>query len=624
VSNGRRIPDELLEEIKAKSDIVDVVEQYVTLSKKTGANFFGLCPFHSEDTPSFSVSPGKQIFYCFGCHTGGDVINFIREIEKVPYRRALEILAERAGVRLPANEDPKQQERYRQRDRLFAANTEAARYFYHALNGAAGAGARAYLKERGISRATAVRFGLGYAPDEWTGLLDHLSAKGFSDGEIEKSGLFRLNRSNNRYDLFRDRLMFPIIDQMGHIVAFGGRIMGEGMPKYINSPETQIYTKGQVLYGLNLAKKSKAGHLLLVEGYMDTISLHQAGVDCAVAVLGTALTEAQVRLMRRYTNEVIVGFDSDRAGQAATERSFELLNKQEFKVKVLMVPDGMDPDDYIRANGEERFRAVLNESKSLLDYKFHMAQERNTVQGTLDPVGYQEEICHILLTIDNAIIYELYLAQAAQTLGTLVDAVRREVDRLRRKSSAAPTYHATRSIPPPQPPPFENLPEPPDEPDELMEPDRRESYVNRNEAHLLVLLSRNPDAGPPDSLPDYRMFTDSNPDGFPARALERFREKELTTSGLLNLADEFFGGEIALRDQLAGILVRLPDRATDDHETKDIKRLSAEIHLDFIRGRRDQLATKLDREGSTAEDQQNWREELARLNKLYNELRGKQ
>ncbi|HHX38137.1 MAG TPA: DNA primase, partial [Clostridiaceae bacterium] len=336
MANFRHIPADILEEIKIKNDIVEVVEQYVNLTKKTGANYFGLCPFHNEKTPSFSVSPSKQLFYCFGCHKGGNVINFIQEIEKVPYGQAARILAERSQVRLPESGDEEQRQRDHLRQRIVMANTEAARHFYLNLRSAKGNEAVQYLKDRGISGRTIVSFGLGYATAGWQDLYDHLIDEGYTEDELRLTGLFRENKHGNLYDLFRERLMFPIIDTMGRIVAFGGRILDDSHPKYINSPETPVYHKGQILYGLNVAKRTQAKAFVLVEGYMDVLALHQAGFDQTVGVLGTALTQSQVRLLRRYRDRVIVGFDADEAGQQAVSRSFELLEQSNFHISVLV------------------------------------------------------------------------------------------------------------------------------------------------------------------------------------------------------------------------------------------------------------------------------------------------
>ena len=281
------IPEQIVEEIRARNEIVSVVEQYVRLEKRSGANFFGLCPFHREDTPSFSVSPGKQIFYCFGCHKGGNVVNFIMEIEKCSYPESLRLLAERAGIEIPAADDEQERQRSELLASLYAIMLEAARYYYKVLQGPDGADARAYLTKRGILESTRRKFGLGCASGEWDGLYRHMQSKGFANADLLlKSGLFRKGRNDGFYDLFRGRLMFPIFDVLGRVVAFGGRVLDDSQPKYINSPETPLYTKGRHLYALNIAKSSRDKHLVIVEGYMDALSMHQAGIDCAVAALG--------------------------------------------------------------------------------------------------------------------------------------------------------------------------------------------------------------------------------------------------------------------------------------------------------------------------------------------------
>lgn len=609
---GGLIPEHIVEEIKAKNDIVEVVEQYVALPKKTGSNFFGLCPFHSEKTPSFSVVPGKQIFHCFGCNKGGDVINFIREIEHLSYREALEFLADRAGIKLPEEEDPNVQQRRKLRARVIAANNEAARYFYRALQSAEGKAARDYLVRRGVSLATAMNFGLGYAPDSWDGLLKHLQQKGFSQTEIEASGLFKRNRNGGLYDMFRGRLMFPIFVMQNKILAFGGRVLDDSLPKYINSPETTVYTKGQVLYGIDSAKKSKADNIVLVEGYMDVIAMYQAGVENVVAVLGTALTEQQVNLLSKFTDEIILGFDSDSAGEQAAARSFELLERKNIKVRVLVIPDGKDPDEYIRANGAERFKAVLADAMPLLDYRFYRARIESTVDDRLDPIGFQEKACQILLEINNTIVYELYLSKVAQTLGTLVDAVRQEVERQRRRRK--PSSFAQR----PRQPQIKSE----REEDEVGEKAELPSTtLELNEAKLIVLLARNP--GVKVERLDYRLFTDNNRTGFPARVITLFEAKELTVSKLFLLADRYRSPQGPLRELFAKILVNMQDHVESDKEAKDIAHLMRAVELEFLRRHRDQLALLLDKGEGSAEEQKLWREQLAKINEQYKKLRSK-
>lgn len=435
---NRTIPDELVEEVKSRNDIVSVVGQYVRLDKRSSANLFGLCPFHNEDTPSFSVSPSKQIFYCFGCHKGGNVITFIREIEKCTWPQALKILADRVGIQLPEPDDAAYRERLERNATLQKIYLEAARYYYHSLQSPAGAVARRYLKDRAIADSTARKFGLGFAPDEWDGLLMHLRRQGLDDPQlISQSGLFKRGKSDGYYDLFRNRLMFPIFDAMGKIIAFGGRVLDDSQPKYLNSPETPLYTKGRHLYGLNLAKSSSDKRLVLVEGYMDALAMHQAGIDNAVAALGTAMTEAQANLIRKYTDQVIVGFDADAAGQNAALRSLDILTSRGLKVTVLRVPDGKDPDEFIRKHGPERFKVLVDQALPLLDFKLDVARRSCAVHGELDVLAFQDQACSILAREDNAIVRELYAGKVSEWLHASADSVVREIERRREGSEAS-------------------------------------------------------------------------------------------------------------------------------------------------------------------------------------------
>ena len=435
---GFRIPEQVIEEIKASSELVSVVEQYVRLGKKTGSNFFGLCPFHSEDTPSFSVAPAKQIFYCFGCHKGGDVIRFIMEIEKCSYLDAIRMLAERASISLPEPDDEAYRIRSEQNKVLQQINLEAARFYYQNLVGDHGSEARAYLSNRGISTATARRFGLGCALPEWDGLLHHIKNKGLGDDVslLLKSGLFRQGKSGGLYDLFRQRLMFPILDVMNRVIAFGGRVYDDSVPKYINSPETPLYTKGRHLYGLNLAKNSKSDKLIMVEGYMDAIALYQGGIDNVVAALGTALTDQQAMLLQKYISQVILAFDADTAGQTAALRSLEILQQKGIKVTVLQVPEEKDPDDFIRLHGPERFKGLIDRSLPLLDFKLQSARTAHTQKGVLDILAYQDEACQVLAGEENAIVRELYAGRLAEELKAMPETVLREVERRRTQPKA--------------------------------------------------------------------------------------------------------------------------------------------------------------------------------------------
>lgn len=425
------IPEQVVEEIKNRNEIVSVVEQYVTLDRKSSANFFGLCPFHKEDTPSFSVSPSKQIFYCFGCHKGGNVIQFIREIERISYPEALRFLADRAKITIPESDDEQWKQKTERNKRVQEMLLEAARWYYRTLIGEKGGPGRDYLNRRQIQSATAKKFGLGYAPDEWDSLLRHLRTLKFSEEELVECGLFKRTKQGSLIDLFRHRLIFPIFDVLGRVVAFGGRVIDDSMPKYINSPETSVYTKGRHLYAMNLARKSREGRLIVVEGYLDAIAMHQAGVDNAVASLGTALTEQQAMLLRKYTETVIIGFDADAAGQQAALRGLDILSSRDLTVSVLQVPDGKDPDEYIRRHGPERFHALIDKALPLLDYKLLSARRRFESEKGLDLLAYQDEACDILAREENAIVRELYAEKLAEMLKASQESVMSEIARRR-------------------------------------------------------------------------------------------------------------------------------------------------------------------------------------------------
>ena len=434
MSTGRGgIPNEVVEEIISRSDIASVVGQYVQFTKNSGNNLFGLCPFHSEDTPSFSVSTNKQMFYCFGCHKGGDVVTFIKEIEHLSYVEALKFLAEKAGVTIPEPDDANYRKEEQLRKRLKEALLEAARYYYKNFKSEKGEAARAYLKKRAIAPATATKFGLGYAPDEWSGLYDHLVSKGFSQYEIQKSGLFVTTKNNKTIDLFRGRLMFPIFNAMGELIAFGGRIIGDGNPKYVNSPETPVYSKQRNLYALNFAKQSKMKQIIVVEGYMDVISMHQAGVTNAVASLGTALTERQLDLLERYCEEVVLFYDSDKAGQNAAVRGLKMLMERKKKhtgmttrVRVAKVPNGKDPDEFIREYGKDEFAKVVESAVSVLDYLVDSAYLQSHESGEFDPIKFQQLISTYLSWEDNLILRERAAYKAAQILGVSSQSVMSE------------------------------------------------------------------------------------------------------------------------------------------------------------------------------------------------------
>lgn len=423
-------PPAFLDELVARNPIEDVVGQYVNL-KRSGSNLFGLCPFHGEKTPSFSVAPDKGIYYCFGCHKGGSVINFEMEIEGLSYPDAVRALAKRVGMEVP--EDEQYQSRYRQQERLWALHKEAARFYHSQLYAPIGANALQYAAGRGMSKAILTKFGIGYAPDSWSSLVDWLRGKGYTDQELRDSGLVTVSRKNgNLFDRFRDRLMFPIIDVRGNVIGFGGRIMNsqdKSAAKYLNSPETLIFNKRKNLFALNLAKKSKLGYLILVEGYMDAISLHQYGFDCAVASLGTALTEDGANLLSRYTEQVVLIYDGDEAGQNATKRAIPILEKAGLQVKVLRMRDAKDPDEFLKKFGADRFKLLLEESSNRVEYQLNAILKKYDLRDDDQKVKYLQESANLLSTLNSSVQREVYGNRVAEAAGISADAMKLEISR---------------------------------------------------------------------------------------------------------------------------------------------------------------------------------------------------
>ena len=420
------LPDSFMDDLVSRTDIMELVSGYVRLTKRSGANMFGLCPFHSEKTPSFSVSSEKQMYYCFGCGKGGGAVNFVMEIENVPFRDAVEILARRAGLTVP--EDGAPDEIAGKRKRMLELNREAARHFYEMLMSPAGETARDYLVKRGIPKATATRFGIGAAPDAWGLLLEAMGKKGFSRQELIEAGLARSSKKEGgAYDVFRNRLMFPVIDVRGNVIGFSGRILGDGEPKYLNSPDTLVFSKSRNLFALNFAKKNKSGMLILVEGNIDVVALHQRGFDCAVASLGTALTAEQSRLMSRFTEKAVIAYDSDEAGRKAALRAIPLLEKTGMSVKVMDMGDSKDPDEYLQKHGANSFRLLLERSENHIEYR--LITIRNKYDLTIDDgrLAYLADATELLSTLDSKPEREIYGAQVARAADVSAEAVQSEV-----------------------------------------------------------------------------------------------------------------------------------------------------------------------------------------------------
>ena len=422
-------PASFIDELVARNPIEDVVGQYVSL-RRSGANLFGLCPFHGEKTASFSVAPDKGIYYCFGCHKGGSVINFQMEVEGLSYPDAVRALAKRAGMTVP--EDEEYQSRYQAQERLWALHKEAARFFHSQLYAPTGKQALEYALGRGMSRSILTTFGVGYAPDSWDSMVKAMRAKGYTDQELIDSGLVTKSQKNgNLLDRFRDRLMFPIIDVRGNVIAFGGRIIkkDDNAAKYLNSPETLIFNKRKNLFGLNLAKKSKEGSLILVEGNVDVVALHQFGFDNAVASLGTSLTEEQAALMTRYADQIILIYDGDKAGQNATQRAIPILEKAGLQVKVLQIKDAKDPDEFLHKFGADKFKLLLEGSSNRVEYQLNAIAKKYDIREDDQKVKFLQESADLIASLSSAVQREVYGARVAEAAKISADAMKLEINK---------------------------------------------------------------------------------------------------------------------------------------------------------------------------------------------------
>lgn len=423
------LPASFIDELVARNPIEDVVGQYVHL-KRSGANLFGLCPFHGEKTASFSVSPDKGICYCFGCHKGGGVINFMMEIEGLSYPDAVRSLAKRAGMQVP--EDEQYESRYRAQERLWALHKEAARFFHSQLYAPQGQAALNYALGRGMSKGILTTFGVGYAPDTWDTLVKAMLAKGYTRQELIDSGLVTVSQKNgNLLDRFRDRLMFPIIDVRGNVIAFGGRTLknDKETAKYLNSPESLIFNKRKNLFGLNLAKKSKENSLILVEGNIDVVALHQYGFDNAVASLGTSLTEEQAALITRYAEQVILLYDGDAAGQNAAQRAIPILEKAGLQVRVLQMRDAKDPDEFLKKFGADKFKLLLQECANRVEYQLNAIRSKYDLRTDDQKIRYVQEAAELICTLDSSVKREVYGGRVAESAGITPEAMKMEVDK---------------------------------------------------------------------------------------------------------------------------------------------------------------------------------------------------
>lgn len=421
--------EDYLQELIDKNDIVDYISKNVRL-KRAGSTYKGLCPFHKEKTPSFSVSPDKQLFYCFGCGKGGTVINYVMQQENLDFVEAVKLLAEKCGMDLPEDDRRTNENNLKKRQTIYKINSVSGRFFYDKLFEPCGAAARDYIKRRQMAQSTVNRFGLGYAP-EGNVLLKYLREQGFTDDEIVESGVVGRSENGDIYDRFRNRLMFPIIDIRKNIIGFGGRVLDDSKPKYLNSPETEAFNKSYNLFGLNLSKNSAEDYLILVEGYMDVIQLHQHGINTAIATLGTALTPEQARIIKRHKSEVIIAYDSDEAGQKATHRAIELLNDEGLRVRVLTMTGSKDPDEYIKTNGVGAFRKLIVDSQEQIEYKIMKLKSRYNLDDIAQKSEYVNLAAKEFITIKSPVEQELYVKKISAETGVSAESIFAEMSRLR-------------------------------------------------------------------------------------------------------------------------------------------------------------------------------------------------
>ena len=424
------ISDSFINDLKLRTDINDVISTYVTL-KRRGRTYVGLCPFHNEKTASFTVYPETQSFYCFGCGAGGDAVGFIRKIENLDYVDAVKLLAGRVGLQMP--EEGYDDSMAKRRKAILSINREAARFYHSYMMSDEGKVGLDYFLRRGLSPKTIKKFGLGYAPDKWDELYKHLRSKGFKDYDIEAAWLIRKGQKGNYYDLFRNRVMTPIIDVRGNVIAFGGRVLDDSKPKYINTGDTLVYKKTNELFALNLAKDSGSDRLILCEGYMDVISMHQAGFTNAVAGCGTALTNEQVRLISRYAAEVVLAYDADEAGQKALNKAIDLFSQTDVKVKIPAFSGGKDPDEIIKNKGKEQFAAMLDGASNEIEFSILRSKSKynlNTTQGKIDFLGE----CVKILSNVTPIEQDLYVSRLAEELGVEKNSIRLQLDSYKKRS----------------------------------------------------------------------------------------------------------------------------------------------------------------------------------------------
>ena len=579
-----RLSDEFISEIKYRNDLGELAASYMQL-KRRGRNLVGLCPFHGEKTPSFNIYTENGSFYCFGCGTGGDIITFVMKIENLDYMEAVKFLAERAGMTMP--EDDYDDSMGKLRTRIYEANREAARFFYGKLMSKEGAEGLRYLRSRGLADSTIRHFGLGFAPDERFSLGNHLRSRGFSEAEMIAANLVFKSRSGNSVlDRFYNRVMFPIIDVRGNVIAFGGRIMSDQKPKYLNTSDTPVFNKSANLFSLNNAKNSKSDSLILCEGYMDVISLNQAGFTNAVATLGTALTSDQASLMKRYCKEVILCYDADEAGQKATARAINILRGVGLPVRVISIPDGKDPDEFIRRHGDKghaAFQNVLDSSGNDMDYRLQKLKtnfDMDSPQGKLD---YLNEGVKLLCELDNPMERELYASKLSDDTGVSRDSILEQVKiGLRRKEKSRDKQR------------FSKMQRDLSGRDDKVNPQRADNLrVTTAEENLITYLVRNPDkltyihekVSPDDFSTDfnrklYAYFSDKilkNQDPMTTVTADFSSQESSKIFFIVNARENFANTPQAL-DEYIGIILKEKAKPSES----EIKNSSSDEFADFF------------------------------------------
>ncbi|MGE5473125.1 MAG: DNA primase [Ignavibacteriales bacterium] len=573
--------EELLDEIKNANDIVDVVSEYVKL-KKSGKNYFGLCPFHAEKSPSFSVSSEKQIYFCFGCGAGGNVLHFISKIENLEFTEAVKLLAERAKIHIDEASDSRfQPETAKLKEEIYEINKEAARYFYTKLFEKESEIARNYIKSRGISPETIKKFGLGFSSLKDRELTDFLLEKGFRKEVVSVSGLSYIDNQNRLHDRFRGRIIFPIFDVRDRIIGFGGRILDNSQPKYLNSPETVVFNKRRNLYCLNLAKKSQEKKVIVVEGYMDAISLYQNGIDNVAATLGTALAPEQGRLLRKYFEEIVISYDSDAAGQAAAIRGLDLLSDMEIAVRVMKIDEGKDPDEFIRKKGAKYFRSSVDSAKSLAEFKIELLKKQYDLNDTKGKIEFLNKMAGVLAKVQNNIERDAYIKNISKDTGISQEPIYAEIDRIlygHSKRMRAPKVQALTQI-------------------QSVKKDDGLTKVEQAEKMLIALLSNN-------SIEAYQYIKDKiKPEGFSSDLLGKIalkiykmyeQGKEVMHSDILSIIENE-----EERNAYSGIIQK-------DYDFEDSHKIAVDlfnaIEREKLEERKKSIITKMKNENLTEEE----------------------